>query len=31
MNKNYGDDEKGCWKQGLNMMLMMKNDTENED
>ena len=25
----HADDEEGCWKQGLNMM--MKKDVENED
>ena len=26
----HADDEEGCWKQGLNM-LMTKKDAENED
>ena len=28
--KHDADDEEGCWKQGLNIMLMMKKDAENE-
>ena len=29
MRIKHADDEEGCWKQGLNMM--MKKDAENKD